>query len=238
VRIESDQLGSSATEALRQRSKVGLNITRRPRRPVARTRIERAAFGLLDASPLCAISTGSPRGAAHVSTAYFAWSLGSASTGFPIPTPDTPATSALARHSDRGLRRPPRMGRTRPGHPAVGIDVSTPSNRDRTRRVTLRRPLPAMQRLTSAPTGCTIPHRPTDGVRRARVRSRDIRHRAYRHRTGPDLGTNSSLRRNRRRLRPSRLTAFPEGWWATSAHRLRRRWNRSSAMHSAARCDP
>ena len=51
-----------------------MNITRRSRRPVARTRIERAAFGLLDASPLCAISTVSPRGAAHVSTAYFVWS--------------------------------------------------------------------------------------------------------------------------------------------------------------------
>jgi uncharacterized protein YhbP (UPF0306 family) len=42
-------------------------------RPVARRRIERAAFGLLDASPLCAISTVSPRTTAHVNTAYFVW---------------------------------------------------------------------------------------------------------------------------------------------------------------------
>ncbi len=47
---------------------------RRSSRPVARARIERAAFGLLDSSTLCAISTVSARGAAHVNTAYFAWS--------------------------------------------------------------------------------------------------------------------------------------------------------------------
>lgn len=49
-------------------------MIRRSRRPVARLRIERAAFGLLDAAPLCAISTVSPGGAAYVNTAYFAWS--------------------------------------------------------------------------------------------------------------------------------------------------------------------
>jgi uncharacterized protein YhbP (UPF0306 family) len=42
-------------------------------RPVARPRIEWAAFGLLDASRLCAISTVSPRATAHVNTVYFAW---------------------------------------------------------------------------------------------------------------------------------------------------------------------
>jgi uncharacterized protein YhbP (UPF0306 family) len=42
-------------------------------RPVSRLRIERVAFELLDASPLCSISTVSPRAAAHVNTAYFAW---------------------------------------------------------------------------------------------------------------------------------------------------------------------
>jgi uncharacterized protein YhbP (UPF0306 family) len=42
-------------------------------RPVARTRIERAAFGLLDASPLCAISTAAARTTAHIHTAYFVW---------------------------------------------------------------------------------------------------------------------------------------------------------------------
>jgi uncharacterized protein YhbP (UPF0306 family) len=42
-------------------------------RPVARPRIERAAFGLLDASPLCAISTVSPGTTAHIHTAYFVW---------------------------------------------------------------------------------------------------------------------------------------------------------------------
>jgi uncharacterized protein len=46
---------------------------RRSIRPVARPRIERAAFGLLDASTLCAISTVSPRTTAHINTAYFAW---------------------------------------------------------------------------------------------------------------------------------------------------------------------
>ena len=43
-------------------------------RAVARARIERAAFGLLDASSLCAISTLSPRTTAHINTAYFVWS--------------------------------------------------------------------------------------------------------------------------------------------------------------------
>jgi uncharacterized protein YhbP (UPF0306 family) len=42
-------------------------------RPVARPRIERAAFGLLDASSLCAISTVSPRTTTHIHTAYFVW---------------------------------------------------------------------------------------------------------------------------------------------------------------------
>ena len=42
-------------------------------RPIARPRIERAAFGLLDASPLCAMSTVSPRTSAHIHTAYFVW---------------------------------------------------------------------------------------------------------------------------------------------------------------------
>jgi uncharacterized protein YhbP (UPF0306 family) len=40
-------------------------------RAVARPRIERAAFRLLDASRLCAIATMSPRATAHVSTVYF-----------------------------------------------------------------------------------------------------------------------------------------------------------------------
>ena len=42
-------------------------------RPVARHRIERAAFELLDASSLCAVSTVSPRAMPHVSAVYFAW---------------------------------------------------------------------------------------------------------------------------------------------------------------------
>ena len=42
-------------------------------RPVARHRIERSAFELLDAAALCAVSTVSPRAAAHVATVYFAW---------------------------------------------------------------------------------------------------------------------------------------------------------------------
>jgi uncharacterized protein YhbP (UPF0306 family) len=46
---------------------------RRSLRPVAVRRIENAAYALLDAAPLCAISTISPRGSAYVSTAYFAW---------------------------------------------------------------------------------------------------------------------------------------------------------------------
>jgi uncharacterized protein YhbP (UPF0306 family) len=43
-------------------------------RAVARPRIERAAFALLDASSLCAISTLSPHTTAHVNSAYFVWS--------------------------------------------------------------------------------------------------------------------------------------------------------------------
>jgi uncharacterized protein YhbP (UPF0306 family) len=46
---------------------------RRSMRPVARSRIERAAFALLDGSTLCAISTVSPGPTAHVNTAYFVW---------------------------------------------------------------------------------------------------------------------------------------------------------------------
>jgi uncharacterized protein YhbP (UPF0306 family) len=46
---------------------------RRSLRPVAVRRLENAAYALLNAVPLCAISTISPRGNAHVSTAYFAW---------------------------------------------------------------------------------------------------------------------------------------------------------------------
>jgi uncharacterized protein YhbP (UPF0306 family) len=42
-------------------------------RPIARPRIERAAFGLLDASSLCAMSTVSPRTTAHIHTVYFVW---------------------------------------------------------------------------------------------------------------------------------------------------------------------
>ena len=46
-------------------------------RVIARPRIERAAFELLDASRLCAIATAvSPRTTAHVHTAYFAWNRG------------------------------------------------------------------------------------------------------------------------------------------------------------------
>jgi len=46
---------------------------RRSRRRVARRRLERVAYQLLDCSTLCAISTVSPRSTAHVNTAYFAW---------------------------------------------------------------------------------------------------------------------------------------------------------------------
>jgi uncharacterized protein YhbP (UPF0306 family) len=46
----------------------------RSKRPVAATKIAAAARRLLDASTLCAIATVSPRGRAHVNSAYFAWS--------------------------------------------------------------------------------------------------------------------------------------------------------------------
>ena len=46
---------------------------RRSGRPVSATRISTTAQRLLDASPLCAIATVTPRGRAHVNTAYFAW---------------------------------------------------------------------------------------------------------------------------------------------------------------------
>jgi uncharacterized protein YhbP (UPF0306 family) len=45
----------------------------RLRRPVAVSRITRAARQLLDASTLCAIATIAPQGRAHITTAYFAW---------------------------------------------------------------------------------------------------------------------------------------------------------------------
>jgi uncharacterized protein YhbP (UPF0306 family) len=44
----------------------------RSRRPVTASRIERTARQLLDATPLCAIATVTPRGHAHINTAYFA----------------------------------------------------------------------------------------------------------------------------------------------------------------------
>lgn len=43
-------------------------------RPVAARRLDVVARALLRAAPLCAISTVSPGGRAHVNTAYFAWS--------------------------------------------------------------------------------------------------------------------------------------------------------------------
>jgi len=43
------------------------------KRRVGATRIADLAHRLLDASTLCAIATVSPRGRAHVNTAYFAW---------------------------------------------------------------------------------------------------------------------------------------------------------------------
>ena len=48
----------------------------RLKRPVAAARMAALARSLLDASPLCAVATVSPRGRAHVNTAYFAWSPG------------------------------------------------------------------------------------------------------------------------------------------------------------------
>lgn len=47
---------------------------RRSDRPVSGEQLELLTGRLLDASRLCAIATVSPRGRAHVNTAYFAWS--------------------------------------------------------------------------------------------------------------------------------------------------------------------
>jgi putative heme iron utilization protein len=46
----------------------------RSHRRIAAARVAAIARRLLDASELCAIATVAPRGRAHVSTAYFAWS--------------------------------------------------------------------------------------------------------------------------------------------------------------------
>jgi uncharacterized protein YhbP (UPF0306 family) len=46
----------------------------RSHRPIAATRLSEIARRLLEASTLCAISTVTPAGLAHVNTAYFAWS--------------------------------------------------------------------------------------------------------------------------------------------------------------------
>jgi uncharacterized protein YhbP (UPF0306 family) len=46
----------------------------RSKRPIAAARIAATARELLDAATLCAIATVTPRGDAHVNTAYFAWS--------------------------------------------------------------------------------------------------------------------------------------------------------------------
>jgi uncharacterized protein YhbP (UPF0306 family) len=45
----------------------------RSKRRLAATRLTEQARRLLDSSTLCAIATVSPRGRAHVNTAYFAW---------------------------------------------------------------------------------------------------------------------------------------------------------------------
>ena len=46
----------------------------RSKRPVAASRMAKAARLLLDASTLCAIATVAPDGGAYINTAYFAWS--------------------------------------------------------------------------------------------------------------------------------------------------------------------
>jgi uncharacterized protein YhbP (UPF0306 family) len=46
----------------------------RRKRPVSAERLDTLARALLRAAPLCAISTVSPGGRAHVNTAYFVWS--------------------------------------------------------------------------------------------------------------------------------------------------------------------
>jgi uncharacterized protein YhbP (UPF0306 family) len=46
----------------------------RSKRSLAPARLKTVARRLLDSSTLCAIATVSPRGRAHVNTAYFAWS--------------------------------------------------------------------------------------------------------------------------------------------------------------------
>jgi uncharacterized protein YhbP (UPF0306 family) len=46
----------------------------RSNRPIAEARLRTIARQLLDAAPLCAISTVTPGNRAHVNTAYFAWS--------------------------------------------------------------------------------------------------------------------------------------------------------------------
>jgi uncharacterized protein YhbP (UPF0306 family) len=43
-------------------------------RPVSAERLDSTVRSLLKAAPLCAISTVSPGGRAHINTAYFAWS--------------------------------------------------------------------------------------------------------------------------------------------------------------------
>ena len=70
---------------------------RRSLRPVAVRRIEHVAYALLDAAPLCAISTISPRGTAYVSTAYFAWNR-----RFELVWLSSPS----ARHSQNIVARP------------------------------------------------------------------------------------------------------------------------------------
>ena len=98
-------------------------------RPIARPRIERAAFRLLDASPLCAIATAAPRTTAHIHTAYFAWTGTSRSSGYPTPLREAFAQHPRsAEHGDHGLQLPSGLGATRPRHSALWIDASTPAS--------------------------------------------------------------------------------------------------------------
>lgn len=61
----------------------------RSSRPVSPARLSTLARSLLDASTLCAISTVTPAGRAHVNTAYFAWTP-------QLELGDVPASSGLA----------------------------------------------------------------------------------------------------------------------------------------------
>src|SRR6476661_4797333 len=125
-------------------------------RPVARLRIERAAFGLLDASTLCAIVTAAPRTRAHLHTAYFVWTR-----DFEVFWLSDPAATHSRNIRALRARRSPSSTPIRSGENLTAafscLDrrIHSQQPRSRTQSPCTLRAFRGTRRLTSPPTGST-----------------------------------------------------------------------------------